>query len=545
MLTDPAKRERNPADWKTQQNLPKTVTALALAYKLHGDPKFLQEAERQMRLLIEQKAFNEEGAKRQRQSLPVSAAIVGLALGYDWLYDDLSPELRGQIENAITSNGFDRLYDPKGKPHPFYDNNWNHVIWGGHAVAALAIGDKHPQRAAQILSDAVPLVTPATTKWQPSGVSPEGTHYWDFGAQFYVLMLDAMETALGTDYGLTKWSELDESAAWRIAARGPQGDFPFGDGDRTNRSVLPLSWLAAKNGQNWLVRSDDLRHLATNEWQVNAESKNWLAMPLIWAPANLVDGTPPASLLTFRGEGEGISNVLFRSSWQDDALWLAVRGGRADVSHGHMDIGSFVLDWNGVRWADEVGTRHYFNKEFEAAKINLWEWGNKGDRRGRENVYAWGSKGHNTLMIEGRFHDPKGVGAITAFDAAKRSATLDLTPVLGDAVRNASRTFQVPNGAAVVIEDRWTGGAGAFTMLSRLHTRAQVEVMGRTATLTQDGKTLKMEVMAPADARLVARPIAEVLEVWDAPQPGVTVVDVQVDTAPGQERALTVRLTPQ
>ena len=571
-LMDPDRGERNPPDWKVHNATMREVSTFALLYRLHGDRRYLDAAERRMLLLARNDAFRARDGRRQ--SLPVSNGILGLAVGYDWLYHDLSQETRAEVEGAILHGGFDRLFEGgvsgAGEPYEFPDNNWRQVILGAHAVAALAIGERHPEASARVLNRAVPRVAAVAVQYRPDGVCPEGTHYWDFGMQYHAAMLDALHTGLGEDFDLSEWPVLADTARWRVAARGPQGDFPFGDGARHNGSALALSWWAMKTGEDWLVRSQDLRALVRDPDHRSENRKAWMALPLIWLPGDAVDGTPPRELLTFVGQGDGDSlsrtefarppsprrdaaagvvNALCRSAWDDpEALWLAAVAGRADVSHGHMHAGSFVLDWGGVRWIDEPATHHY--DRLSEAKIVLWTWGEMLDdpsQRGRERVYAWGNRGHNTLMIDGRFHRFAAAGTLTG-DASELSSQppddfavgLDLAAVLGEPVTAATRRFHV-DGEVVTVTDRWTGGGEALVMIGRLHTSADVRLNGRTLTLRQDGRELRIGIDAPDDAAVLVRPADELLADWDRRLPGVTVIDVRTPTAAGQQR--TVRLT--
>ena len=42
-----------------------------------------------------------------------------------------------------------------------------------------------------------------------------------------------------------------------------------------------------------------------------------------------------------------------------DASFLGVKGGMPKYNHGHMDVGSFVFDADGVRWAEDLGSQNY------------------------------------------------------------------------------------------------------------------------------------------------------------------------------------------
>ena len=72
---------------------------------------------------------------------------------------------------------------------------------------------------------------------------------------------------------------------------------------------------------------------------------------LIWgASASLVNPQKP-SQLQWRAQGD--NPVCFmRSSWDDSsAVYVGVKMGSPSVNHGHMDVGSFWFEANGVIWA--------------------------------------------------------------------------------------------------------------------------------------------------------------------------------------------------
>ena len=587
----PSSMERNPPSWKIWNSRMKRITTPALLFLLDGDQRYLEQAEREILVFCDEPENRQAAKEGRRQGLPQSSGVLGITLGYDWLYDDLSPETRKRVEETILETAFTRLYDDDANLSSFPDNNWRQVIHGAHAVAALAIGDKYPERCAQVLSDCLGEAVGVTAHLRPDGVSTESPHYWDFGMQFYAVMLDSLQTGLGHDFGLADWPVLQKTARWRVAASGPQGDFHYGDGSRYNGSMFFLSLWADRTGHDWLVQTKDIRHFTTDSFHRGGNEKAWMVLPLIWLPADAVDGTPPEDLLTFVGVGEvtgstrsswgyppytgpkvpGIVNVIHRGvsfqladdrtkdrrngkleahptfAWNDPtALWIAAVGGRANVSHGHMHGGSFVLDLDGVRWFHEMETYHY--DTLRERGISLWEWGvdlpgNKKDV-GREQVYAWGSQGHNTLTVNGQFHDPNGTALLidSADSDGEFSATLDLTAVLDPSVEKATRTFVVTD-EAIEITDRWTAGEDAISMNARFHTVADVQVSDQEATLLRKGKTLRLKIVEPKDAKLTVRPMSAVVSRWDKPQDDVSVIDVSVPTDAGASKTLSIRLT--
>src|SRR5262249_60397101 len=53
---------------------------------------------------------------------------------------------------------------------------------------------------------------------------------------------------------------------------------------------------------------------------------------------------------------KGVNVAFLRNDWlAPDATWIGVKGGRNNVNHSHLDLGSFVLDAHGTRWALDLG----------------------------------------------------------------------------------------------------------------------------------------------------------------------------------------------
>ena len=64
------------------------------------------------------------------------------------------------------------------------------------------------------------------------------------------------------------------------------------------------------------------------------------------------------SLLLKSDSGQEL--VIMRSSYEDpEAVYAAIKGGYNYINHGDLDIGTFVYDALGERWAEELGPGNY------------------------------------------------------------------------------------------------------------------------------------------------------------------------------------------
>ena len=64
--------------------------------------------------------------------------------------------------------------------------------------------------------------------------------------------------------------------------------------------------------------------------------------------------------------------------------------------HAHMDMGSFVMDADGVRWADDFGLQNY--NSLESKGINLW---GSGQDSQRWKLFCLDTSGHNVMRVDG------------------------------------------------------------------------------------------------------------------------------------------------
>ena len=99
-------------------------------------------------------------------------------------------------------------------------NNWNQVCNGGLGTGALAIADVAPEIAGRVLHEALGSLPLAMGHYAPDGASTEGVTYWEYGSRYNILFLSALETALGTDYGLTRLPGFAESGAYQMYMSG-------------------------------------------------------------------------------------------------------------------------------------------------------------------------------------------------------------------------------------------------------------------------------------------------------------------------------------
>ena len=107
-------------------------------------------------------------------------------------------------------------------------NNWGQVCHGGLTAGALAVLEDEPDLAARTVHSAIHNVTSSMAVYEPRGSYPEGPGYWSYGTSYNVVLIAALESTLGTDFGLSRAPGFD-------ADRGLPGP-----GHRPLRALLQL-----------------------------------------------------------------------------------------------------------------------------------------------------------------------------------------------------------------------------------------------------------------------------------------------------------------
>ena len=448
-----------------------------------------------------------------------------LAFGYDWLYADLGPEARAKIRAAIVEKGLRPALDAAAAQNGWQttENNWNQVCFGGLVLGALAVGDEEPEIAGRILTRARTQMVHGLRAYAPDGVYPEGPGYWSYGTSYSVMMTAALESALGTDWQVPESAGFLASAGAFLQMTAPSGLFFNYSDCREEGSIEPaLFWFARRLGNPGLVTAqlEALKQLTgkSSGGSFHGESGRLLPLAAIWWPERTA-GAAPALPLRWQGRGPN-PLAVFRSSWSDpNAFYLALKGGAANLTHAHMDAGSFVLECDGVRWARDLGSQDY--ESLESKGVDLW---NRRQASQRWQVFRLNNRTHNTLTIDGQLHRVDGEARIVGFsDAAENPyALLDLTPVFAGQASRVRRGFRMRHEQEVLVQDELGGLKPGADVRWAMATGAEVSIEdgGARAILSEHGRRFEVRLLAPTAAKLDVLAAAPPDDGFNAPNPG-------------------------
>ena len=464
------------------------IETLGALYKLDGDKAKALRARAELMAVCSFPGWHPE------HFLDTAEMTNAAALGYDWLYEVLTEEDRATVRKSIIAYGLRPGLDQYTKqvfwtlPHA---NNWGQVCNGGLTLGALAIlndGMHDPGGLApepeQMLKITTANVRNALTNYGPDGGWPEGPNYWLYATRYTCAMISGLESALGTDLGLSRMEGFSDTGTFRMALIGPTGEsFNYADGPAKLELSPEMFWLARRFNKA-IYNVSESKQVAASEP---------LIFHLLWGPAEeerreYAAAVYPPLDVRYRK----INLACLRTSWtHPDAFFIGIKGGDNAGSHAHLDLGSFVFDALGVRWALDLGADDYALPGYFNS-TQRWDY------------YRLRTEGHNTLTY-GKNNQPlDAVAPLTEFASApaQGSAAIDLTKAYQPDVTFVRRVVHLQRTPHVrcSIQDH-IRSTGDRQLRWNMHTRASILLVEGGAILEQNGKRLKATLESPPGAR--------------------------------------------
>ncbi|MBO5436222.1 MAG: hypothetical protein J6A23_01045, partial [Thermoguttaceae bacterium] len=323
------------------------VLALGTVYRLSEDAAQRTACrERAMAEIRAAAAFPDWNPSHFLDTAEMAAAF---AIAYDWFYADLTQDERKMIEDAIYEKGL--VPGRTGKRWwKQSEYNWNQVCNGGLTMGALAIADavtdpKKKEVIEKTVQDGVKSVGIAMKSFAPDGAWAEGPAYWCYTTLYTLFYIEALESALGSDFGVADFEGFDKTGDSLIALADPQGrSFNFADAGSGIIAHSQLMWFANRYGRpEW------------TQFYLNYRKDIYPTAVWYYRPAK-ADMTKVPLDFSFRDA----EIATFRSSWTDPNAWfVGFKAGGNAVNHSHLELGAFILNHDSVRWAVDLGADNY------------------------------------------------------------------------------------------------------------------------------------------------------------------------------------------
>lgn len=445
----------------------KELTRCAWAYRMTGEKEFLDRAEKTLREVCSFPEWNPS------HYLDVAEMSVAVATAYDWLYNDLSPEIRGMAEKALGEFGLKTAVKKIDGGKFTFKNNWGQVCYGGLTCAAIATADIYPEMAQKVISKAFQHSRYLTEKfYNPNGFYPEGPGYWSFGTSYQIMLMMALDASLGTDAGLSEVAGFKTTALATMSLYGPCGSFSYSDGHKRGRLAIthiPELWYFARKYSDPSQAYLDYRLIskarkAGKPVDVKGRLEVISLINSFYFPKGNIS---KPKMLVGASFGE-VPLIVARTGWTSGDSYLGFKGGKANDNHAHMDGGSFIFDAEGIRWSADIGAEIYSKVEKalkDAAKtyngpIELSLWSRTQDSP-RFQVFSYNNRQHSTITVNDKdFLVDARVTILDVINEPDRlGGTMDMTRLYGGDLESARRTA-VLKGKDLEITDVLKAPAG-------------------------------------------------------------------------------------
>lgn len=452
------------------------VRTLGLLHRLAGEARFAERAWQELETAGNFKDWNPS------HYLDTAEMTHAFALGYDWLHGFWTPERRDFLRRAMVKKGL-QLGLPIVRNRRGWaaaHHNWNQVCNGGLGIGALALAEVEPELAGDYLEASLRSLQVAMRSFAPDGAWNEGPGYWNYATAYNIAYLAALDSALGTDFGLSQMPGFPETGWFPIYTSSPAGlAFSFADAHAGRVRAPQLFWLARRFQQPALAWCQ--RRAARPD-----------PLDLIWyAPAQQSPTAAGLPLDRWFRQSEAVS---LRGAWEDPgATFVAFKAGDNKANHSHLDIGTFVLDSQGQRFAEDIGADDYNMPGYFGGQ--------------RWTYYRLRAEGHNTLVLNpgnGPDQDPRAATRIVKFESKpdRAFAIGELTPAYATHARQVRRGIMLLGRRDVLVQDEIETARPADTWWF-LHTEARAELAadGRSATLQRQSARLRVQLLSPPRAK--------------------------------------------
>ena len=417
----------------------KRLYVLSFVYNMEGDRKYLDRALGEIR----NAGTFPDWCNDYAPMIP-SELVIGVAVAYDWLYNDLTADEKKEIIDIMFNMAaYQFVYSYEGKINVEIARGvTNRTLLANACIinVGIAVADEYPKVAQYFFDNALKYIMPAFNEYASDGGFPEGSTYWGLATGYAVDAMCAIQSAAKSGYKIPEYARLWEhegitnTAKYHIYLNGRNKKFNFGDASDGLESGPLLYWLAKQyNVPAYAAYSKYLHDI--NNTKFDAENS---VKAICYYDLNMNQTLADFDLDCVFNKTDSAQVLSMRSSWYDeDAIYVAVQGGSNKTGHMFYSLGTFCLDANGKRFIRTSGMSDYNWKE------------------AKENYYRKRTEGQNTLLANpssGSGQNNEAVARFTKFESSDTEAfgVLDLTET-NDAFKSATRAIKMANNRTSVI----------------------------------------------------------------------------------------------
>ncbi|WP_307759362.1 metallophosphoesterase [uncultured Mediterranea sp.] len=468
---------------------------LALAYRLYGEKKYLNAAEQTLQWVCNYPNWD------PKHYLDTAEMTTAVAIAYDWLYTALPASTKKLVKKSIYKNAISRVLQEyeKGGPGSWAkrETNWNVVCNTGMVLGALAVAEDYPQEARTILENAARFMPNCLKHFAPDGVCYEGPSYWGYTASYLSLYLKAVTDNGGDKGKIGQLPGIEHTALYYKRTLSPTGRiFNFANAHEEALNT-PAFFLFSK-----LYHQSEVAEWYRGEIKKTIRQQQPLHQ-LFYLSLPWYDNTHPnplAALPKLEVYHNSINDIIVVNGKRNvqGSIFLTAKGGEPMQAHQQMDCGTFVLESEGVRWTDDLGSDDYNLPGF-------WDYKPGGQRW---KYFRNNNLSHNTISINHQVQYAAGKAFVCEekTDIDQPYAKLDMTSLYKNQAESVFRTFTLTDDQTVEVKDEIKLSDTQSTVSWSVITKATVETNGNKAHLTHNGKHFYIQIVSPTNATFTSRP---------------------------------------
>lgn len=434
---------------------------LLIADHVEPNRAYRDRAQEEFENLISWTSWTDPCHKDLAADLCTAEAAVAAVIALDWMWEDLPKPLRDSAIEAIRVKAL-RPYLQAVKDEAWWYtcyHNWNGVINGGIALAALALNgdDIEAKKAHQLARKGLTHFFDAMGR---QGGWDEGIGYWGYAIRYVALLAEA-EKRLLQDRSLYHSRGMDRTGLFPVyfTPNGHAASF----GESPHEPFFGALYLLAREyGVRelawWLDTYAFHRDLSTSGWSA-------AGLALLFRPQDIPMVYEPK--LDAAKVYDEIGWAALADQWPRPKLYVAAKSGDLSANHSQHDMNAIQIQVSGEMLLMDLDPGEYRTDYYSD---------------GRQEVYEAQASAHNTIVVGERDHmiDSRGIIRASGSDEKCRWVLCDAADACGESVRFLRHVVMLVDpasqvGQAVVVVDELTNG-----MLEKVeqfwHTHGTVEV---------------------------------------------------------------------
>lgn len=514
------------------------MTMLGFAYQMTGDMKYPQRAWEEFCAINEFPDFNPQ------HILDLGEYSMASAIGYDWMYDAFTAEQRDFIAKliyeksiSVYSDAFYGRYSYTGNGGVLewanfkYLSNFSAVINGGGFNAAIAVAELYPDVAFDVMQNTYRSIEYLIYGLAPSGGWIEGVNYWEYAMKYLKNMLRTSDIVFGDYFNILDAYGVNGTLDWAMSNFSLLGRNNYHDDNPTSTYTSEhFTWLSK------VFDRPDMMALRTYA------AKNGLGT--VGSVYELLDYDPqvPESDITDLPKlvtTPGVEVASMRESYTDkNGLYIGTHFGAVTAFHSHNDVGTFVFDILGERWAHDLGIQSY-------SLTNVQDY----------EKYRKRAEGHNVLVInpgESFEQLADGFAPIVKSQSKERGGYIvaDISSIYADISEGKLGYYIGDDYRSLTVRNEITLTKDDNTIYWFMHTKADtyIDTEKNEAILSQNGKSIILQFETNAAQSELS--VMEAVSLPTSPNPAgqdsnaeYKKVAIKMEN-PAGEMSLTIKLSP-